>query len=140
MKRFIALILTLFLLEPAFARAATLPPGLYRNPSGHLIYVGVKTNDPIQPKTNISPPARSASATYPRLRSDADATHASATLQSDFAQAGMVDFSMRVYKNAGHTLKVSATGFNNQPSSPERLTSGYPEVMIQWLDRRGFLH
>jgi hypothetical protein len=49
----------------------------------------------------------------------------------------MRDFTLHVYPNAGHTLKVSATG--SQPSLPERLTSGYPDVMIQWLSRRGFL-
>jgi uncharacterized protein len=66
-----------------------------------------------------------------------DASHASRTLQSDFSRAGMRDFTMHVYPNAGHTLKVSATG--SQLSPPERLTPGYPEVMVQWLNRRGFL-
>ncbi|MDB5094780.1 MAG: hypothetical protein JWO85_2881 [Candidatus Eremiobacteraeota bacterium] len=66
-----------------------------------------------------------------------EAGHASRTLQSSFSRAGMLDFTMHVYANAGHTLTVSATGF--RPSLPERLTSGYPEVMIQWLNQRGFL-
>jgi hypothetical protein len=52
----------------------------------------------------------------------------------------MLDFTMHVYENAGHTLTVSATGFNNQLSLPQRLAPGYPAVMIDWLNRRGFLH
>jgi uncharacterized protein len=68
-----------------------------------------------------------------------DVAHASRTLRSDFSHAGMRDFTMHVYPNAGHTLKVSATGFNGQLSLPERLTPGYPEVMIRWLNQRGFL-
>jgi uncharacterized protein len=66
-----------------------------------------------------------------------EAAHASRTLQSEFAHAGMRDFTMHVYPNARHTLTVSATGF--RPSLPERLTPGYPDVMIQWLNHRGFL-
>jgi pimeloyl-ACP methyl ester carboxylesterase len=69
-----------------------------------------------------------------------DVAHASRTLRSDFSHAGMLDFTMHVYQNAGHTLTVSATGFNSQPSLPERLAPGYPAVMIDWLNRRGFLH
>jgi pimeloyl-ACP methyl ester carboxylesterase len=68
-----------------------------------------------------------------------EVAYASRTLRSDFSAAGMLDFTMHVYQDAGHTLTVSSTGFGNQPSLPERLTSGYPKVMIQWLDKRGFL-
>ena len=52
----------------------------------------------------------------------------------------MKDFTEHIFKNAGHTLMVSKTGFNDQPSKPERLTKGYPQIMIQWLRRRGFLN
>jgi pimeloyl-ACP methyl ester carboxylesterase len=68
-----------------------------------------------------------------------DVAHASVTLRLDFAHAGMKDFTERIFKNAGHTLKISTTGFNDQPIKPERLTKGYPRIMIQWLRRRSFL-
>ncbi|HEY2782277.1 MAG TPA: alpha/beta hydrolase [Steroidobacteraceae bacterium] len=52
--------------------------------------------------------------------------------------AAKQDFTLHIYKNAGHTLKVSTNGFDD--SEPERLTAGYPQIMLQWLRRRGFLH
>jgi pimeloyl-ACP methyl ester carboxylesterase len=69
-----------------------------------------------------------------------DVAHDPAIFRSAFARAGMNDFTVHVYKDAGHTLKVSATGFNNEPSQPERLTAGYPQIMIQWMRQRGFLN
>jgi hypothetical protein len=74
------------------------------------------------------------------LDRNVDVAHASVALRLDFAHAGMKDFTERLFKDAGHTLKVSATGFNDQPTKPERLTKGYPQVMIQWLRRRSFLN
>jgi alpha-beta hydrolase superfamily lysophospholipase len=79
-------------------------------------------------------------ALFGALDRNVDVAHAPTLFQSAFARAGMRDFTMRIYKDAGHTLKVSATGFNDQPSQPERLTAGYPEIMIQWLRQRSFLH
>ena len=76
-------------------------------------------------------------ALYGAHDANVDAAYASRTLRSAFSHAGMRDFTMHVYPNAGHTLTVSATG--SRPSPPERLTAGYPGVMIQWLNRRGFL-
>jgi hypothetical protein len=52
----------------------------------------------------------------------------------------MHDFTIRIYPDAGHTLKVSTTGFNGEASPPERFTAGYPQVMIQWLRQRGFVN
>jgi hypothetical protein len=116
----------------------------------------------IPPHTGVPPPAAAARAmrremlydpaeTLQKVRTptlalfgaldrNVDVAHAPTLFQSAFARAGMRDFTMRIYKDAGHTLKVSATGFNDQPSQPERLTAGYPEIMIQWLRQRSFLH
>jgi pimeloyl-ACP methyl ester carboxylesterase len=69
-----------------------------------------------------------------------DVTNAPALFRSAFAHGGVMrDFTLQIYKDAGHQLKVSATGFNGEPSEPERLTAGYPRIMIQWLRQRGFL-
>jgi alpha-beta hydrolase superfamily lysophospholipase len=66
-----------------------------------------------------------------------DVPHASRTLRADFAKAGMRDFTMRVFPGAAHTLVRSSDGF--RADVPERYARGYPEIMIDWLARRGFL-
>jgi pimeloyl-ACP methyl ester carboxylesterase len=78
-------------------------------------------------------------ALFGALDRSVDSSHAAATLQKDFAKAGMRDFKVRVYKNAGHSLVVSKTGYEDQPASPLRCASDYPQVMIDWLRQRGFL-
>lgn len=78
-------------------------------------------------------------ALFGALDRSVDSSHAAATLQKDFAKAGMRDLKVRVYKNAGHSLVVSKTGYEDQPASPLRCASDYPQVMIDWLRQRGFL-
>lgn len=78
-------------------------------------------------------------ALFGALDRNVDVAHSPTLFESAFARAGMQDFTIHIFKDAGHTLKVSATGFNNDPSLPERLTAGYPEIMIQWLRQRNFL-
>lgn len=67
-----------------------------------------------------------------------DVPDSEARLRSAFARAGMRDFSVQVYPNAGHTLVQSQTGYEDDPALPERSASGYPEGMISWLTARGF--
>jgi pimeloyl-ACP methyl ester carboxylesterase len=79
-------------------------------------------------------------ALFGALDRNVDVVNAPTLFKSDFARGGVMrDFTIRIFRDAGHTLKVSATGFNGEPSQPERLTAGYPQVMIQWLRQRGFL-
>jgi pimeloyl-ACP methyl ester carboxylesterase len=66
-----------------------------------------------------------------------DVPHASRTLRAGFAKAGMTDFTMRLFPGAAHTLVLSRDGF--VPDVPARYVQGYPEIMIDWLARRGFL-
>ena len=68
-----------------------------------------------------------------------DVGNAPALFRSAFAHGEMHDFTLRIYQDAGHQLKVSATGFNGEASQPERLTAGYPRIMIQWLRQRSLL-
>lgn len=75
-------------------------------------------------------------ALFGALDRNVDVANAPARFKADFARGVMRDFTIRIFPDAGHTLKVSATGFNGEPSEPERLTAGYPQVMIQWLRRR----
>jgi pimeloyl-ACP methyl ester carboxylesterase len=78
-------------------------------------------------------------ALFGMLDRSVDSAHASATLRKHFAKAGMRDFTLRVYENAGHSLVVSQTGYEDQPALPLRYAPGYPEVMLDWLKQRGFL-
>jgi uncharacterized protein len=78
-------------------------------------------------------------ALFGALDRNVDVTNAPAFFKSDFARGVMRDFTIHIYRDAGHTLKVSATGFNGEPSQPERFTAGYPQVMVQWLRLKGFL-
>lgn len=67
-----------------------------------------------------------------------DVAHDAPTMRADVqGVAGDGDFTEIVYPQAMHPLKVSKDGF--RPEKPQRLVSGYPEVMISWLNKRGFL-
>ncbi len=50
----------------------------------------------------------------------------------------MSDFTLHIYPHAGHSLFVSQTGFSDQRSVPRRRVPGYAQVMIGWLEARGF--
>ena len=78
-------------------------------------------------------------ALFGALDRNVDVANAPARFKSDFARGVMRDFTSHIYRDAGHTLKVSASGFNGEPSQPEQFTAGYPQVMVQWLRQRGFL-
>jgi pimeloyl-ACP methyl ester carboxylesterase len=91
--------------------------------------------DPSETLTKVRTPTL---ALFGALDRNVDVAHDPALFRSAFARAGMDDFTVHVYKDAGHTLKVSDTGFNGEASEPERLTAGYPQIMIQWMRERGF--
>jgi pimeloyl-ACP methyl ester carboxylesterase len=69
-----------------------------------------------------------------------DVAYSIPRFKAAFTHAAAQDFTLHVFQDAGHTLKVSAGGFNDQLSEPERLTAGYPQIMLEWLRHRGFLH
>jgi len=92
--------------------------------------------DPTETLSKVRTPTL---ALFGALDHNVDVAHAPTLFRSAFARAGMDDFTVHIYTDAGHTLKVSATGFNSEPSEPERLTDGYPQIMIQWMRQRGFL-
>jgi hypothetical protein len=78
-------------------------------------------------------------ALFGALDRNVDERHAAATFTSVFGRAGMTDLTVNVYPNAGHSLKVSRTGYNGEVDPPERYVKGYPNVMIDWLRQRGLL-
>jgi hypothetical protein len=57
-------------------------------------------------------------------------------MRESFKSAGMQDFTLRVYPKAGHSLVVSGTGYEDEPSRPLRLAPGYLMAMIDWLRQR----
>lgn len=78
-------------------------------------------------------------ALYGLLDRSVDASHDSAVLRAEFAKAGMRDFTLQVYKDAGHPLAVTATGYD-EDALPRRYVQGFPEIMLSWLKTRGFLN
>jgi pimeloyl-ACP methyl ester carboxylesterase len=92
--------------------------------------------DPAETLSKVHTPTL---ALFGALDRNVDVAHAPALFRAAFARAGTGDLTIEIYKDAGHTLKVSATGFNGEYSEPERLTAGYPKVMIQWMRQHGFL-
>jgi len=77
-------------------------------------------------------------ALYGLLDRSVDASHDSAVLRAEFAKAGMHDFTLQVYKNAGHPLGVTTTGYD-EDGLPRRYVQGFPGIMLSWLKTRGFL-
>ncbi|HTA40624.1 MAG TPA: hypothetical protein VK760_16190 [Candidatus Acidoferrales bacterium] len=66
-----------------------------------------------------------------------DVPHDSTILRASFHAAGMRDFTMHVYPDAMHTLLATSNG--SSAVEPERYGNGYPNVMLEWLRKRGFL-
>lgn len=90
--------------------------------------------DPADLLTRVTTPTLALYGAHDRA---VDVPHASKTLRTDFAKAGMTDFTMRIYPGAAHTLVLSRDGF--KADAPARYARGYPDVMIEWLAHRGYL-
>jgi pimeloyl-ACP methyl ester carboxylesterase len=91
--------------------------------------------DPAQTLARVTVPTL---ALYGALDRAVDTAHDAPMLQSAFKKAGMTDFTLRVYPHAGHSLFVSQTGYPDQRSSPRRRVPGYTQMMLGWLETRGF--
>ncbi|MGA7353944.1 MAG: hypothetical protein WBW76_00805, partial [Candidatus Cybelea sp.] len=61
-----------------------------------------------------------------------------AHLREYLTRAGDRDVTIKTYPNAGHQLIVSKSGYNGDPSPPQRFVPGYPQIMITWLTQGGF--
>jgi uncharacterized protein len=75
---------------------------------------------------------------YGALDRNVDAADSAAHLREYLARAGNRDVTIKVYPDAGHQLIVSKSGYNGDPTLPERFVAGYPQAMLDWLARRGF--
>lgn len=121
--------------SPWFAHSL-LPPNLHLPLQGAVAagFRNFACYDPGQLLTHVTTPTL---ALYGAEDRAVDVPHASRTLRASFDKSGMTDFTMHTYPGAMHTLVLSGNGF--VPDAPERYAQGYPEIMIDWLARRGFL-
>jgi len=77
-------------------------------------------------------------ALYGALDRNVDAADSATHLREYLTRAGDRDVTIETYPNAGHQLIVSKSGYNGDPTLPERFAPGYPQIMIAWLARHGF--
>ena len=77
-------------------------------------------------------------ALYGALDRNVDAADSAAHLREYLRRAGDRDVTIKMYPNAGHQLIVSKSGYNGDPSPPERFVPHYPQIMLMWLAQRGF--
>jgi alpha-beta hydrolase superfamily lysophospholipase len=77
-------------------------------------------------------------ALYGLLDRNVDAADSAMHLREYLTRAGDGDVRIKTYRNAGHQLIVSKSGYNGEPALPERFVSGYPQIVITWLAERGF--
>jgi uncharacterized protein len=77
-------------------------------------------------------------ALYGTLDRNVDAADSAARLRRYLTRAGNHDVTIKMYPNAGHQLIVSASGYNGDPTLPERFVPEYPQIMLTWLAQRGF--
>jgi pimeloyl-ACP methyl ester carboxylesterase len=77
-------------------------------------------------------------ALYGVLDRNVDAADSAAHLREFLARAGNRDVTIKTYSGAGHQLIVSKSGYNGDPTPPERFVPEYPQIMITWLAQRGF--
>ncbi|HVA71812.1 MAG TPA: alpha/beta hydrolase [Candidatus Limnocylindrales bacterium] len=77
-------------------------------------------------------------AVFGALDKNVDSADSAARFRKAFARAGMKDLTILTFQGAGHTLVRSMTGYEDDPSLPERTVDGYPEAIVRWLAARGF--
>lgn len=78
-------------------------------------------------------------ALYGALDRNVDAADSASHLSLYLERAGNRDVTIKTYPDAGHQLVVSKTGFNGDAEPPERFVKGYPQIIVGWLARRGFV-
>jgi uncharacterized protein len=94
------------------------------------------TFDPTQTLLRVS--STPTLALYGALDRNVDARDSATHLGEYLKRAGNRDVTIKMYPNAGHQLIVSRSGYNGDPTPPERFVPHYPQIMIAWLAQRGF--
>jgi len=93
------------------------------------------TFDPTQTLLSVS--ATPTLALYGALDRNVDAADSAAQLREYLRRAGNPDVTIKMYPHAGHQLIVSKSGYNGEPTPPQRFVADYPQIMLTWLAQRG---
>jgi pimeloyl-ACP methyl ester carboxylesterase len=91
------------------------------------------TYDPKTTLTSITTPAL---ALYGALDTRVDSADSARHMREYLVRGGDEDVTVKMYPHAGHPLVVTTNGYYADP--PKRYVKGYPEIMLQWLDQRGY--
>jgi uncharacterized protein len=94
------------------------------------------TFDPTQTLLRVS--STPTLALYGALDRNVDAVDSAAHLREYLTRAGDRDVTVKTFPNAGHQLVVSKSGYNGDPTPPERFVPQYPQILLTWLAQRGF--
>ncbi len=122
--------------EPWFSDMR-IPPGMTAPPPPPMLAAlqAALIYDPASALQRVRTPTL---ALFGALDKNLDAIDSAASFRNAFNRAGLKDVTIMTFPQAGHTLVRSTTGYEDDPSLPERTVAGYPEVMVRWLDARGF--
>ncbi len=122
--------------EPWF-QYMRIPPGMTTPPPPPMLAAlqAALIYDPTATLQRVRTPTL---ALFGALDRNLNANDSAAGLRKAFHRAGMKDLTIMTFPGAGHTLVRSATGYEDDPSLPERTVEGYPEVIVRWLEARGF--
>ncbi len=114
-----------------------IPPGMTTPPPPPMLAAlqAALVYDPTATLRRVGTPTL---ALFGALDKNLDSADSPARFRDAFNRAGLKDLTIVTFPGAGHTLVSSATGYEDDPSLPERTVEGYPEVMVHWLDTRGF--
>ncbi len=90
--------------------------------------------DPRATLTRVTTPTLALYGANDRKLDSADSyTH----MREFLERSGNRDVTVVMFPRAGHALEVSADGYDADP--PERFAPGYPEIVLTWLRKRGFI-
>jgi|GEM_PF-1453522 len=114
-----------------------IPPGMTTPPPPPMLAAlqAALIYDPSETLQRVQTPTL---ALFGALDKNLDSADSAARFRKAFHRAGLKDLTIATFPGAGHTLVQSTTGYEDDPSLPERAVEGYPEAIIRWLDARGF--
>ncbi len=89
------------------------------------------------PRTTLTSVTTPTLALYGAQDRKLDSADSFAHMEQYLQRAGARDVTVKMFPRAGHTLEVSTNGYD--ADVPERFAPGYPDIMLTWLRRRGFI-
>ncbi|HLV96930.1 MAG TPA: alpha/beta hydrolase [Candidatus Acidoferrales bacterium] len=120
--------------QPWFA-SMRIPPGMTAPPPPPMLSA-LRSALIYNPATTLLHVRTPTLALFGALDKNVDSADSAARFRRAFHRSGLKDFTIITFSGTGHTLERSMTGYEDDPSMPERMVKGYPDVMIRWLDAR----